>query len=350
MQMGEKTYKFVGWYKGKTKPTTLTTTATPNYLATFDDNDDMTAVYEEETPTAALTLTSTNRVVHSGDNVDWVATLKNTSLAPLKTMTVKPTTAWPAGIGAPTSLSVQLEGQAPKVYPVTATTWAKGISLTGLEIPAGQTANVTLVDTEISGTSDQRFTATLDVTGNFATVSASDAVRLTDTTQGTAEPTAEGFISVPSFDFGKINIASITKQSGLKKASDYYENGTRNPYLRIKKNQPNWRITAQLSQPKATTDSLPTATRLLLGAASVSSFTHYNEATEQIKAVGNTNSLSLTANNVATSIVADQQFTGSDVYQLDFQFDNIKLEVPANQGTKGKHYTAAVTWNLVTGP
>ncbi|NSM31088.1 WxL domain-containing protein [Enterococcus faecalis] len=348
--VGEKTYKFVGWYKGKTKPTTFTTTATPTYQVTFDDNDDMTAVYEEETPTAALTLTSANRVVNNGDSVDWVAKLKNTSLAPLKTLTVKPATTWPAGIGTPTSLSVQLEGQSPKIYPVTATTWSEGISLTGLEIPAGQTANVTLVGTKISGTSDQRLTATLDVTGNFATVSAADALRLTDTTQGTITPTAEGFISVPTFDFGKMNIASATQQSGLKKAADYYENGTRNPYLRIKKNQPNWQMTAQLSQPKATTDSLPTATRLLLGPANVSSFTNYNEATEQIKAVGETSSLSLTANNVATSVVANQQFTGSDVYQLDFTFANIKLEVPANQGMAGQQYQAAVTWNLVTGP
>lgn len=109
-----------------------------------------------------------------------------------------------------------IDGQAPKIYPVTATTWSEGISLTGLEIPAGQTANVTLVGTKISGTSDQRLTATLDVTGNFATVSAADAVRLTDTTQGTITPT-EGFISVPTFDFGKMNIASKTQQSGLKK-------------------------------------------------------------------------------------------------------------------------------------
>ncbi|WP_159287491.1 WxL domain-containing protein, partial [Klebsiella pneumoniae] len=43
-------------------------------------------------------------------------------------------------------------------------------------------------------------------------------------------------------------------------------------------------------------------------------------------------------------------FTGSDVYQLDFTFANIKLEVPANQGMAGQQYQAAVTWNLVTGP
>ncbi|WP_407027227.1 WxL domain-containing protein [Enterococcus faecalis] len=35
---------------------------------------------------------------------------------------------------------------------------------------------------------------------------------------------------------------------------------------------------------------------------------------------------------------------------MDFTFDNIKLEVPANQGTAGQQYQAAVTWNLVTGP
>ncbi|WP_435366999.1 WxL domain-containing protein [Enterococcus faecalis] len=42
-----KTYKFKGWYKGKTKPATLKTTKTPSYGVTYDDNDDMTAVYEE---------------------------------------------------------------------------------------------------------------------------------------------------------------------------------------------------------------------------------------------------------------------------------------------------------------
>jgi hypothetical protein len=40
----------------------------------------------------------------------------------------------------------------------------------------------------------------------------------------------------------------------------------------------------------------------------------------------------------------------SDVYQFDFSFDQIKLEIPANQGRKDQTYQAMVTWNLVTGP
>ncbi|CAG4706596.1 hypothetical protein [Enterococcus faecalis] len=44
---GGKTYKFKGWYKGKTKPSTLTTTKAPSYQVTYDDNDDLNVVYEE---------------------------------------------------------------------------------------------------------------------------------------------------------------------------------------------------------------------------------------------------------------------------------------------------------------
>ncbi|EOA2468058.1 WxL domain-containing protein, partial [Enterococcus faecalis] len=43
---GGKTYKFKGWYKGTDK-TALKTTKTPSYAVTYDDQDDMTAVYEE---------------------------------------------------------------------------------------------------------------------------------------------------------------------------------------------------------------------------------------------------------------------------------------------------------------
>ena len=44
---GGKTYKFKGWYKGKTKPNTLTATKAPSYAVTYDDNDDLNVVYEE---------------------------------------------------------------------------------------------------------------------------------------------------------------------------------------------------------------------------------------------------------------------------------------------------------------
>ena len=346
---GGKTYIFQGWYKGKTKPNTLTTSTTPTYNTTFDGNDDMTAMYKEEVPKASVALTRTTaETVTSGGNVTWRATITNTSQAPLTTATIKKSTAWTTGLAAPTAMIVTPAGGTAKTVPVTATTWTNGVSL-GTDIPVGKSATVQFT-TKATGTAGQVLRAGVTTSGNYSGVSASATVRVKDNDQAIVTPTAEGFISVPTFNFGQVDVASATKQHGLKKAADYYGNGTRNPYLRIKKTQPNWSLTAQLSQPKSATDSLPTATRLLLGAAPVSSFSNYNQPTELKSAVGTTSTISLNANNTATRIIANQQFTGSNIYQLDFTFNNVKLEVPANQGVKGQQYQAVITWNLVTGP
>ncbi len=346
---GGKTYIFQGWYKGKTKPNTLTTSTTPTYNTTFDGNDDMTAMYKEEVPKASVALTRTTaETVTSGGNVTWRATITNTSQAPLTTATIKKSTAWTTGLAAPTAMIVTPAGGTAKTVPVTATTWTNGVSL-GTDIPVGKSATVQFT-TKATGTAGQVLRAGITTSGNYSGVSTSATVRVKDNDQAIVTPTAEGFISVPTFNFGQVDVASATKQHGLKKAADYYGNGTRNPYLRIKKTQPNWSLTAQLSQPKSATDSLPTATRLLLGAAPVSSFSNYNQPTELKNAVGTTSAISLNANNTATRIITNQQFTGSNIYQLDFTFNNVKLEVPANQGVKGQQYQAVITWNLVTGP
>ena len=63
---GGKTYKFKGWYKGKTKPNTLTTTKAPSYAVTYDDNDDLNVVYEEETVTTLYPSMNVNFVDEKG--------------------------------------------------------------------------------------------------------------------------------------------------------------------------------------------------------------------------------------------------------------------------------------------
>ncbi|MGM3153885.1 WxL domain-containing protein, partial [Enterococcus faecalis] len=291
---GGKTYTFQGWYKGKTKPNTLTTSTTPTYNTTFDGNDDMTAMYKEEVPKASVALTRTTaETVTSGGNVTWRATITNTSQAPLTTATIKKSTAWTTGLAAPTAMIVTPAGGTAKTVPVTATTWTNGVSL-GTDIPVGKSATVQFT-TKATGTAGQVLRAGITTSGNYSGVSASATVRVKDNDQAIVTPTAEGFISVPTFNFGQVGVAGSTQQHSLKKAADYYGNGTRNPYLRIKKTQPNWSLTAQLSQPKSATDSLPTATRLLLGAAPVSSFSNYNQPTELKNAVGTTSAISLNA-------------------------------------------------------
>ena len=350
--VGGKTYIFQGWYKGKTKPNTLTTSTTPTYNTTFDGNDDMTAVYKEASISANLTMRGAVDVIDNGAAMEyWEVLLKNTGEAPLTSVKIKPTTDWAAGISTPTELFILGTGQNTKVRPITKEQWEAGFEIPlDSSLPVGGQLTINLLGTKVTGQPNQVLKAAVEVTGNFNKLTASDTVRIKDLDQETKEPTGEGFISVPTFNFGQVGVAGSTQQHSLKKAADYYGNGTRNPYLRIKKTQPNWSLTAQLSQPKSATDSLPTTTRLLLGTAAAASFTDYNQSTETKTPLGKTGIVNLTADNTATAVVANQQFTGSDVYQLDFTFANIKLEVPANQGMVGQQYQAAVTWNLVTGP
>ena len=345
---GGKTYTFQGWYKGKTKPSTLNKTTTPTFNATFDGNDDMTAMYKEEIPTASVTLTRPKEVIDTNTNVIWTTTITNTSKAPLQNLTLKKGPNWSAGLTIPTFMEVTPEGETTKSIPVNSTLWTDGVSLPNA-VPIGKKVSVAFT-TRATGKPNTVLKAEVVVFGGIKDSTVDNFVRIRPNDQEVITPTTEGFISVPTFDFGQVGVAGTKQQHSLKQAADYYGNGTRNPYVRIKKTQPNWSLTAQLSQPKSATDSLPTATRLLLGAAPVSSFTNYNQPTELKNTVGTTSAISLTANNTATSIIANKQFTGSNVYQLDFTFNNVKLEVPANQGVKGQQYKAAVTWNLVTGP
>ena len=213
---------------------------------------------------------------------------------------------------------------------MTAEQWQAGVNL-DIEIPVNGEALVTVGTAKITGEPRQLLTAEMTASGNFSAVTASNFVRIQGEDQTiTPTPVEEGFISTPTFDFGKITINSSTKQYGLKKAADYYGNGTRNPYLRIKTSQPNWQLTAQLSQLTASAD--------------------YNQVTELTNKVGVTKALTLTSDGTSTPVILNNQFTGNDVYQLDFDFANVKLEVPANQGKINEKYQGTVTWNLVTGP
>ena len=54
-QVGEKPM-YSRLVQGKETTTPLKTTTTPSFTPTFDENDDMTAVYQEAVPTAELTV------------------------------------------------------------------------------------------------------------------------------------------------------------------------------------------------------------------------------------------------------------------------------------------------------
>ncbi|MEE3740274.1 WxL domain-containing protein [Enterococcus faecalis] len=250
---GGKTYKFKGWYKGKTKTEPLKTTKAPSYGVTYDDNDDLNVVYEEEIPTASVTLTRPKEVIDTNTNVIWTTTITNTSKAPLQNLTLKKGPNWSAGLTIPTFMEVTPEGETTKSIPVNSTLWTEGVSLPNA-VPIGKKVSIAFT-TRATGKPNTVLKAEVVVFGGIKDSTVDNFVRIRPNDQEVVTPTTEGFISVPTFDFGQVGVAGSKQQHNLKKAADYYGNGTRNPYVRIKKTQPNWSLTAQLSQPKSATDS-----------------------------------------------------------------------------------------------
>ncbi|HHC4774022.1 TPA: hypothetical protein ACN61D_005950, partial [Klebsiella michiganensis] len=196
---GGKTYIFQGWYKGKTKPNTLTTSTTPTYNTTFDGNDDMTAVYKEANISANLTMRGAVDVIDNGAAMEyWEVLLKNTGEAPLTSVKIKPTTDWAAGISTPTELFILGTGQNTKVRPITKEQWEAGFEIPlDSSLPVGGQLTINLLGTKVTGQPNQVLKAAVEVTGNFNKLTASDTVRIKDLDQETKEPTGEGFISVP---------------------------------------------------------------------------------------------------------------------------------------------------------
>ncbi|WP_270283178.1 WxL domain-containing protein, partial [Enterococcus faecalis] len=209
---GGKTYIFQGWYKGKTKPSTLTTSTTPTYNTTFDGNDDMTAVYKEANISANLTMRGAVDVIDNGAAMEyWEVLLKNTGEAPLTSVKIKPTTDWAAGISTPTELFILGTGQNTKVRPITKEQWEAGFEIPlDSSLPVGGQLTINLLGTKVTGQPNQVLKAAVEVTGNFNKLTASDTVRIKDLDQETKEPTGEGFISVPTFNFGQVGVAGST--------------------------------------------------------------------------------------------------------------------------------------------
>ncbi|MDQ8626988.1 WxL domain-containing protein, partial [Enterococcus sp. FR143] len=188
---GGKTYIFQGWYKGKKKPNTLTTSTTPTYNTTFDGNDDMTAVYKEANISANLTMRGAVDVIDNGAAMEyWEVLLKNTGEAPLTSVKIKPTTDWAAGISTPTELFILGTGQNTKVRPITKEQWEAGFEIPlDSSLPVGGQLTINLLGTKVTGQPNQVLKAAVEVTGNFNKLTASDTVRIKELDQETKEPT-----------------------------------------------------------------------------------------------------------------------------------------------------------------
>ncbi|MCU9806696.1 hypothetical protein, partial [Enterococcus faecalis] len=73
---------------------------------------------------------------------------------------------------------------------------------------------------QATGEPDQVLQAAVEMNGNFSAAHAPDTVRLEPKDQEIVAPDDDGYISTPTFDFGKVAMSSNKHQHGLMQAAD----------------------------------------------------------------------------------------------------------------------------------
>lgn len=297
-----------------------------------------------------LILDSDKKVVNAGEKVAWKANIKNTGEGSLTSINFKKTAQWSNELAAPTELIVSVEGETTKTIPITTEQFQNGINL-GLNIPEGKTLSIQF-NTVVTGLANQVLNAEIEVTSNLKTpLKSNKLVRVSDKDQGTEEIDNTGFISVPNFDFGTIKISDKEKQYGLKKDTNYYNDGQNNPNVRFKDTDTatgkKWTLQATMSLFESANDVLPGTTKITFENAELNEIQDFGKTSENLKLL-NTQNFSVSADNTATNIT--NLASGQGAYHLNLPFEKVKLTIPENVGKANETYNATITWDFTAGP
>ncbi len=96
----------------------------------------------------------------------------------------------------------------------------RGVSLPNA-VPIGKKVSIAFT-TRATGKPNTVLKAEVVVFGGIKDSTVDNFVRIRPNDQEVVTPTTEGFISVPTFDFGQVGVAGSKQQHNLKKAADYY--------------------------------------------------------------------------------------------------------------------------------
>lgn len=304
--------------------------------------------YQARNTTATLDLNPTPQVTASGGSVSWSSRLTNTGTSTLNNLKLKATSNWASGLSEPTQVTVTPAGGAPQNFTVTPVDWVGGFNLTGINVPNGgpnNYADITFTDTA-TGAVNQVLPAEIEIDGNMAnSLKAENFVRIDDPNEPNLEPTGNaGLINIPKFDFGQTEVKPFAQKKGLDAAS--YQ-GTYNPYIRFMDNESNfgWDLTVKLGQFTSGSKTLPTATAIHLNNGDLKEVQDYNKHNESLvngTSVGN----KIIPSDGTTVALTNGAVQG--VYQLDYAFNDVELDLLAHTGVAGFSYKATMDWTLTT--
>lgn len=306
--------------------------------------------YQARNTTATLDLNPTPQVTASGGSVSWSSRLTNTGTSTLNNLKLKATSNWASGLSAPTQVTVTPAGGAPQNFTVTPVDWVGGFNLTGINVPNGgpnNYADITFTDTA-TGAVNQVLPAEIEIDGNMAnSLKAENFVRIDDPDEPNLKPLGNaGLINIPDFRFGDVEVKPFAQTKGLDAAS--YQAGYK-PYIRFKDQESlsGWSLTAKLGQFTSGSKTLPATTSIELNNGSLKEVQNYNKHNESLSGGTSVGNKSIPSDSTTVALTNG---AAQGVYQLDYAFNDVELELLAHSGIAGLSYTADMDWTLTTAP
>lgn len=339
-------WDYVGWKIGLGG----TVSSSPVTIANVSGNEDIYYIYKKSSTTAGLDLTPTPQIVNSGDSVSWSSRLTNTGAAPLNNLKLKATSNWASGLSHPTQVTVTPAGGSPVNFTVGAGDWATGVDLTGITIPNGGAnnyADITFTDTA-TGAVNQVLPAEIEVAGNIpAPIKADNFVRIDDPDEPNLEPSGTaGLINLPDFRFGEVEVKPYAQKKGLDAAS--YQSGYK-PYIRYMDNESTgmYSLSVKMSPFTSGSKTLPSTTSIKLGDGMMKEVQNYNKHNESLSAGSTISEIRILSDNTTSFVHFD---ITRGVYQIEYAFNEVELDLMAHSGVAGLSYTSTMDWTLTTAP
>lgn len=306
--------------------------------------------YQARNTTATLDLNPTPQVTASGGSVSWSSRLTNTGTSTLNNLKLKATSNWASGLSAPTQVTVTPAGGAPQNFTVTPVDWVGGFNLTGINVPNGgpnNYADITFTDTA-TGAVNQVLPAEIEIDGNMAnSLKAENFVRIDDPDEPNLKPLGNaGLINIPDFRFGDVEVKPFAQTKGLDAAS--YQAGYK-PYIRFKDQESlsGWSLTTKLGQFISGSKTLPATTSIQLKNGDLKEVQNYNKSNESLSSVSSIGNKVIASDSTTVALTNG---AAQGVYQLDYAFNDVELELLAHSGIAGLSYTADMDWTLTTAP
>lgn len=344
---GGKTWEYVGWKYDTDPAGTQRTTATTNSIS---GDTTIEYIFKQTDTTAALTLSPNPQIISNNGNVSWTSRLENTGNAPLSDLKIKATSTWATGLTHPIQVTITPAGSSPVNVTIGPGDWLSGVNLTGVTIPNGgpnNYADITFTTTA-TGAINQVLPAEIEVDGNIPTpVIAENFVRVDDPDEPNLVPTGTaGLINIPHFHFGEVEVKPYAQTKGLD--ASYYEAGY-NPYIRFMDEESTgiYSLAVRLSPFTNGSKSLPASTYIRLKNGVSKEVQNYNKHNESLSAGTSIGPMTLPADNT-TSFLYFGNTQG--VYQIDYAFNDVELNLMAHSGISGTAYTATLDWTLTTAP